>query len=482
MSIKHEIITASKWAALGELLSKTVTALVFLILARLLTPQDFGIVAVATMIITFVQVLWDAGLNKALIQRQSDIDEAANIVFWTNILLSAMVYGIVFFLADPISRHIKEPQVQSVIQVQGLLIILGALSSVPAAFYQRSLNYKFLFYIKFYTVVLPGLASILLAWMGLAYWALVGGVLLGHLIQVIVLWRMQKDWRPRFTYNRKLAYEMMAFGFWVTGESILGWLFLWADTLVIGVYFGTQDLGLYRTGSAFVAILFSLLLSPLLPVLYRAYAIIHQNSSQLLNSILQVNKLTTMIALPVGCGLFALQHPLAACIFGDSWEGIGPIIGWLGISNGFAWLVVSNSEAFRSIGRPDVTTKIMSAAMLLFLPSFLIAAPYGLETFLVVRFLLTCSGIFIHMHFAQRYLHLTWNLLISQNKWAFLASIASGGIVVLIQKHNPFSGVDILQLALYAIMGLFLYFLMLFAEWPFLRRITSYLLSSRGET
>jgi PST family polysaccharide transporter len=292
---------------------------------------------------------------------------------------------------------------------------------------------------------------------------------------------MQNDWRPRFAYNSELARELIVFGFWVTGESVLGWLFVWADTLIIGVYFGTQDLGLYRTGSTFVAMLFSLLLSPLLPVLYRAYTIISQNSSQLLNSILQVNKLTAMIALPVGCGLLALQHPLAECVFGDAWEGIGPIIGWLGISNGFAWLVVSNGEAYRSIGRPDINTKIMSAAMVLFLPSFLIAAPYGLQTFLVVRFLLTCAGIFIHMHFAQRYLNLTWNLMLSQNKWAFFASIASSGIVFLIQRQNPFHGMLIVQFILYTVVGALLYLLMLFGEWPFLRRMTSYLVSHRGE-
>jgi PST family polysaccharide transporter len=480
MSLKHEIIFASKWAALSEFLAKGITALVFLVLAHLLTPQDFGIVAVAAMIITFVQVFWDAGLSKALIQRQTDIDEAANIVFWTNIFLSAIVYAVVYFLAAPIAQHIQEPQVHYVIQVQGLLIPLGALASVPTAFYQRNLDFKFLFYIKFFTVVLPGFTSILLALMGFTYWALVGGVLLGHLIQVIVLWWTQKDWRPRFIYNRKLAWELMEFGFWVTGESVLGWLFIWADALIIGIYLGTQDLGLYRTGSAFVAMLFSLLLSPLLPVLYRAYAIIHQNSSQFIDSLLQANKLTAMIALPVGCGLFVLQYPLAECIFGSSWEGIGPIIGWLGISNGLAWLVVSNSEAYRAIGRPDLNTKIMSAAILLFLPSFVIAAAYGLKTFLMVRFLLTFAGIFIHMHFAQRYLNLTWSLMISRSKWIFFASIFSCGVVFLVQDLNPYSGAVIVKLFLYAAMGLFLYFLMLFGEWPFLRRIASYLLSHRG--
>ena len=198
MSLKTKVVSAAKWSAFAEIASKGITPIIFIVLAWILTPKDFGLVAIATMVISFSQIFWDAGLSKALIQRQGDVEKTANIVFWTNMILGIVIYGLLFLSASFIAHLFKEPLAEAVIKVQGLQIILASLFSVQTALFQKELNFKKLFYVRLLTSVLPGFASIPFALWGFGYWALVVGSLVGAFGQLILLWLIS-SWRPRGT-------------------------------------------------------------------------------------------------------------------------------------------------------------------------------------------------------------------------------------------------------------------------------------------
>lgn len=479
MTLKSEIVTASKWSTLTELVSKAITPIVFIILTRLLLPEEFGVVAVATMIVSFTQIFWDAGLGKTLIQRQKNIDESANIVFWTNILMAAFIYISLFFFADLLARLFGEPQAKKVIQIQGLLILLTAFSSVHIALFQRQLNFKALFYVRVFSNAIPGFATIPMALAGLGYWALVASTLFGGVLQVIMLLHWSK-WRPRLTYDRKLAVQLLTFGAWVTGESFLTWVYLWLDSLILGIYLGTHVLGLYRSGSAFVTTVFGLILSPLLPVLFSSFSRMQDDKDRLYDAILKANKIIAMISLPVGCGAWVLQDLIAGAIFPDTWAGISPIIGWLGLANGCAWIVVAYSEVFRSIGRPDINTKIMVTALFFFLPSYLISVRFGFTYFIIVRFLLTFVGIQIHLYYIRKYLKVGLKIILWQSRWSFAAVL---GMSLLLYWFDHFGSIPLgvaQQLLLQVFIGIGLYLILLYREWPFMLKITKIVISNKG--
>ena len=130
MSLRADIISASKWSILAEVVTKAITPVVFLILASILSPADFGVVAVPTIIISFSQVFWDAGLSKALIQRQDHPEESANVVFWTNAFLGIIVYLIFFWCAGFIAEWFNDPRVKLVVQIQGIQIVITSLGTI----------------------------------------------------------------------------------------------------------------------------------------------------------------------------------------------------------------------------------------------------------------------------------------------------------------------------------------------------------------
>ena len=393
MSFAH----ALKWSFLSELASKLIQPIVFVVLARLLTPEDFGVMSAALMVMAFSQIFWEAGMGKALIQRQTDIQEAANVAFWVNISLAVIIIGLLYSAASPIAQtFFQDARVTAVIQVMTLQVLLGALSSVQTALLQKELSFKKLFWVRFVTVSLPGLASIPLAWQGMGYWALVAGTLVGQTAQVIMLWRMSA-WRPDWSFPVPVARDMGRFGAWAGLSGLLIWFFLWMDALVVGMYLGSHDLGLYRTGNQFSAMVFAFLFVPITPVLYSHLARMNGDRERIKMAAEKVIQVLTLIAIPVAVVLFSLSDSIGVALFGEKWEGIGLVIGVMGLAHGFSWIVSMNGEFYCAMGKPAYETIIGAVTLLVYLCGYLYSIGFGFELFLWACFALVLLSLMLHL-------------------------------------------------------------------------------------
>ena len=168
-----KMVNASKWSTLAQISSSTMTPLIFVVLARLLTPSDYGVFAMAGFVIAFAQVFWNAGLGKTLIQKHDDINSSANIVFWTNLMIAVLLYAIIFVSSRSIAIVFKDMRIEAVLKVASLVIIISSLCSVQSALFQKALNFKILFWTTIITFGVPACTSIPLAYHGYGYWALV---------------------------------------------------------------------------------------------------------------------------------------------------------------------------------------------------------------------------------------------------------------------------------------------------------------------
>ena len=388
---------ALKWSFLSELASKLLQPIVFIVLARLLTPEDFGVMSAALMVVAFSQIFWEAGMGKALIQRQTDIQDAANVAFWVNLALAMIIIGLLYIAASPIAlTFFQDDRVTTVIQVMTLQVFLGALGSVQTALLQKELGFKKLFWVRFATVSLPGLASIPLAWQGMGYWALVAGTLTGQAAQVIMLWRMS-PWRPNWSFPIPIAREMGRFGAWVGLSGLLAWFYLWMDSLVMGMYLGSHDLGLYRTGNQFSAMIFALLFVPITPVLYSHLARMNGDRERIKMAAEKVIQVLILIAVPVAAVIFSLSDSIGAALFGAKWEGIGLVIAVMGLAHGFSWIVSMNGEFYCAMGKPAYETIIGGVTLLVYLCGYLYSIGFGFEPFLWARFALVLLSLMLHL-------------------------------------------------------------------------------------
>jgi O-antigen/teichoic acid export membrane protein len=449
-NITQKALRSIKWSALMEIVSRTASPIVAVILARLLTPTDFGVVATATIAISFSQMFWDAGLSKALIQTKEAPEEAAHMVFWTNLILGLVIYTLLFLAAPWLAEFFNSPASASVLKVLGIQIIIASLSSVQQALFVRDLDFHRLFWVKLLTAFFPGVFSIPMALGGYGVWALVAGTLAGQTLNLILLWHYS-HWRPKFQFNLHLARKMFGFGIWVLAESFGFWLISWGDNLMVGRFLGVRDLGVYQIGWMLASISFGLMLNPFLSVIFPTFSRLQNNLPALIENFHKINRIITALTLPMGVGFLLVGPEIASVLFGGKWQGLGLVLSTIGLMFGLSWLVGINSDLYRALGRPDVNVKLLIISLLFYLPAYYIGAQFGLETFLYVRLGVAIITLPIHIFLCKRMLNVSPLYLWHDGRNFFYAAIAMGiglGITkwVIYSTVNPLNQVLVLVL------------------------------------
>ncbi len=408
--VKSIAIKSVKWSSMSEIASYSIQPIVVLILARLLTPADFGIVGVAMIAIGLAKIFMDFGLGKTLIQRENQIVKSANIIFWTNITLSLLLYGIFFFSAPLLSKFFHEPRIINVLRVLCLDFVLFSIVSVHQALLQRNFQFRQLFFIRLGFAIISGIVSIPLALLGYGVWALVFGTLAGAMVQILLFWKIS-PWRPLLNYDFQLAKQLFGFGSWVTLETFLSWLILWGDSIVLGHFLGVKELGVYRVGVTFLIFVFGIFFNPLLPVAYSAFSRLQSKREDLIQSFIKITQIMAFISLPMGVGLVLLAPSISSVVFGQKWQGIEIVIALIGIMHGIAWVVGINPEVYRAIGRPDINSKLSIAVVLYYIPIYILAAPHGLLIFCIARFIIAFISLWLHFFVVNRILKLPFAYL-----------------------------------------------------------------------
>jgi PST family polysaccharide transporter len=424
MSLLGTAVHALKWSLLAEAASRAIGPLIFIVLARLLTPQDFGVVAAAAVAISFSEVFWYCGLSRALIQHPKDDDAAADAVFWINLALGVVFAASVATAAPALATFFGDARVADVLRALSLQLPMAAVCSVMTALLQRRFQFSRLFWIRLVSAGGPGLASIPLALSGWGYWALVAGVLVGQLLQLILL-LFVSGWRPRGRIERRWAVDLARFGKWSVLSGVLGWLYGWLDAIVVGHYLGSHEMGLYRSGNTFVTAMFGLAFAPLMPVLFSLFSRAQSDLSRLRDALITVAHAIALLALPLGVGMYAMRNDIGLIVFGAQWDGVGLVIGMLALSHAVGWISGANGELYRAIGKPHVEALTMALMMAVYAPVYLLAVRGGLERFLDARAALSVLSLIVHVVVSWRVVALAPRSWAESCLWAALSAGAA---------------------------------------------------------
>lgn len=397
---------ALKWSFFAEAASRLIAPLQLLVLARLLTPADFGVVAAATVLISFSQAIADGGLGKALIQRQTKLETNANVVFWLTLVFGIGLTGILFVVAPWVASFFNDGRITAVVRVLSLQVFLAAAATTPNALLQRQMAFRDLFTVRLLTAGIPAVISIPLALEGMGYWALVLATLAGQLFQTLVLWA-KTPWRPRAAFDLIAAYDLLAFARWTALSALLVWCYGWADTIVVGRYFGSHDMGLYRTGTTLVAVAFGLFFSPLLPVAYSAFSRSQHDVPLLVLHLREIVRNIAVISFPIGCFFIAFSDEIGRFALGPKWNGVDMVLMYMAAMQAFAWLICANGELYRAINKPHVETWVNLVALPVYIAVYIASARFGLEPFLQARVGLALLTLGAHLLVARKVLGTT---------------------------------------------------------------------------
>lgn len=347
------------------------------ILARLLTPDDFGIVAFATLAVTYLSILKDFGLGPALIQRRQNVDEAANTVFTLNLLLGAGLTLAAMAVAPLVATFFREPFVTPVLRWLSLTFILNSLGSIHLVRLQRELEFRRKLVPDLGRSLFKGIVSIGLALAGFGVWSLVIGQLAGALAGVILSW-VVFPWLPRLTINPKLARGLMRYGISVVGVDALTVTTDNLDYLLIGRLFGNAALGIYTLAFRLPELLVLNPLWVMAAAIFPAYATVQDKPETLRRGFLTTVRFVEILCVPLALGLVLAADPLVRVAFGEQWLAAIPIVRILALFVLARSIGFNAGDIYKAVGRPDVLVKLELLNMAMLVPALWFGSHFGL--------------------------------------------------------------------------------------------------------
>lgn len=400
-NIDSKIKTATKWSVTTELAAKLISPISNMILARLLSPEAFGVIATVTMIISFADMFTDAGFQKYLVQHdfesEQDLLESTNVAFWTNLLISIILWMSIAINRDFIARIVGNPGLGNVILIACISLPLTSFSSIQMALFRRQFDFKTLFAVRIVAILIPIFVTVPLAFIFRSYWALVIGTIAVNFSNAIIL-TIKSSWKPTLEYKFSVLKEMFSFSGWTLIEQISIWLTNYIGTFIVGSLLATYYVGLYKTSMTTVNQITALITSATTPVIFAALSRCQENEEEFWRVFFEFQKNVSIFVIPLGAGIFLYRDLITTILLGKQWEQASGFIGLWGLMSSIT-IVFSHfsSEVYRAKGKPRLSFWVQCAHLVVLIPALYISAKFGFESLYITRSLVRFEIIFINL-------------------------------------------------------------------------------------
>lgn len=399
-NFSNKVIIATKWSTITEVMAKLVSPVTNMILARIISPEAFGVVATVTMIVSFADMFTDSGFQKYLVQHEFENKEEiyinANVAFWTNFCISILLWMTIILFRDHIAILVGNPSLGRVIAIACLQLPLTSFSSIQMALYRRDFDFKTLFIVRMISACIPFLITIPLALLGLKYWALIIGSISIQLLNAIIL-TLKSKWKPKFNYDLNVLKEMLSFSIWSLIEAISIWLSTWADAFIIGNALSQYYLGIYMTSISMVNALMLLITGSITPVLFSTLSRLQNDKEKFYKVFLKFQKSVSIIVFPLGAGVYLYRDLATKIMLGSQWSEASNVIGVWALTSSIH-IVLSHfcSELYRAKGSPKLSFIAQLLHLVVLIPACIISSNFGFWPLVYTRSWIRLEMLLVH--------------------------------------------------------------------------------------
>lgn len=325
MSMTRMAVHSALWSAAESWGVRGISALVFLVLARLLDAEAFGLMTMTTAYILVIQMLTDQGFASAIIQRPALEPEHSDSAFWANAALGVALGALTFALAGPVAALYGEPRLAPVLRWLAIEPPLLSLIVVQQGLLRRDLRFKSLTLRRMLGAALGGALGIVMAAYGLGVWSLVAQMVFGDAVGLVVLWSVS-HWRPRLRFSIRHLRELSSLSLKVLGTGLLRIIGFQADRLLIGYFLGAAEVGYYGVAQRVLLIVSDLLAGSFEKTVLPVFAKVQNEPDRIRRGLFMANRILSFVAFPAYFGVVVTAPEIASVGLGSQWAGVYPII------------------------------------------------------------------------------------------------------------------------------------------------------------
>ena len=398
-SLRHKTIHGVGWSFIDNISSSGITFLVGLVLARLLTPEEYGIMAIIAIFIAVSNSIIDSGFSNALIRKTRIERIDYNTVFYFNLTVSILIYALLYLAAPAVGVFFKEPVLAEVIRIIGWVLIINALAIIPRTRFVRNVDFKTQTKVSLVSSISSGVIGIGMALGGMGVWSLVGQQLSRQFLNTLFLWVYSK-WHPVWEFSTESFKELFGFGSKLLLSGLLNTIYKNIYYIVIGRFYTSAQLGQYTRAEQFNMIFSSNLTSVVQRVSYPVLSSIQEEPERLREAYRKVIKITMLITFACMLGLAAVAKPLILILIGEKWLPAVYFLQIICFSGMLYPLHAINLNILQVKGRSDLFLKLEIIKKIIAVGPIVVGIIYGIECMLWGGVLISFIAYFLNSYYS----------------------------------------------------------------------------------
>ncbi|SDI71717.1 Membrane protein involved in the export of O-antigen and teichoic acid [Pseudobutyrivibrio sp. 49] len=355
--IKNKTISNLIWRYAERCGAQGISFVISIVLARLLSPSEYGTIALVTVFLSIFQVFVDSGMGSALIQKKDADQLDFSTIFFFNIFMCLVIYGVFYAVAPLIANYYDNSELTAVIRVLGITIIISGVKNVQQAYVSKNLIFKKFFFSTLFGTMLAGVVGIVLAYMGFGVWALVAQQVVNTLVDTIVLWATVK-WRPKMMFSFERLKGMFSYGWKLLLSNLLNTVYNDIRQLIIGKVYSGSDLAYYNRGKTFPNFVVNNINTSINSVLFPVMSQVQDDKEKLKNMTRRAIMTSSFIMWPFMFGLMATGKTVFILLLTEKWLPSLPFLYIFCFVSGMQPIHTANLNAIKAQGKSDVFLRL----------------------------------------------------------------------------------------------------------------------------
>lgn len=388
--------TATKgiiWSAVDKFAVQFGQFVVGIVLARILLPEDFGLIGMLTIFITLSQIFIESGLDTGLIQRQnrSEIDFSTLFIF--NLGISSFFYFVLFLSAPFISSFFKQPQLIDLTRILGLCLFLNAFGIVQRTKLTIAVNFKAIAKSNVIGMIIGGLCGVIAAINGYGVWSLVIQTLIGSFASLVSLWLLS-NWSPSITFSKKSFKSLFGYGSKLLMAGLYAQILNNVYNICLGKFYPTASLGYYTRAKSFADISAGIITSILLQATFPILTAVQYDKPKLVSIYSRIIRMSAFLIIPIMSLIALLAKPIVILLLTEKWISLIPLLQWMVFSRVFLPMSAINLNLLKATGRSDLFLKVDLSKLPLTILAMIITIPLGVKA-MIIGHVITSAIFFI---------------------------------------------------------------------------------------